>query len=74
MSGRIVGAKKRHFKVEGPVQGIGHIRVYRWALNRDQAVKLVALRFENDEKYKHLRIYLGDCTVTDITGDKQWKG
>ena len=72
MSGRIVGAKKRHYRIEGSVEIVGDIREYCWATSERQATWLIARRLE--ARFPHLRIYIGACTVTDITGEKQWKG
>ena len=72
MSGRVVEAKKRHYLIEGTEEGIGEIREYCWATSEKQAKWLIARRLE--ARFPHLRIYIGNCMVTDITGEKQWKG
>ena len=69
---RRVNAKKRHWRVEGVVPGIGEIREYFWASTPKQAIWLIARRLEKRAENPSFRARLDNCGLVDITDDKRW--
>jgi len=57
--------EKKWFCIEGYVEGMGYIKEYVHAFSGAQALKFLGFRL--GKRHSHLEIYLGNCSVSEVT-------